>query len=724
MESFHGKETGNDMSNNSMTVKKSLEQLRVDYLNGDEKAFEEIYLSEIGKVFAIANSFLKNEAEAEDISQQVFLKLLETMPNVQTNLRGYLQQMTRNLCIDHMRKHKPTLFSSMGTDEQEDWFEESIEDETVVFRPEIAAQRKELIEATREIISELSDVQRLCIHMKEYEGMAYQDIADALQIPLSKVKNSIFAAKKQIKEKMQQRKLYAAAPFALFVLMYQESVQAAEIPPEVATRILDGMKGGFVQAGKEATAKAAGNALADAAKAGGDAGTEAAKEAAEGASAGTAAGVSFSAIKTAVLIVVASVIVAAGGYGIAKVMDDKKTDVQTEEYGASSETETAIQADGNETGNEVEAIAEEGKTVGKDDSEATGEYGDEQPRDDVFAQVDYAQQMTLEQQKALNYTIARVFAYQEVDNPNGISGLWGGESPFSASLTHSPDEPLFTDDKAKLYFLYAVLTETQFFDFEKDAALVQGEICEKYSIKPEKLEQLLYVLLDEKFEKMGEGLSIEPLQYKGGEYIYTVGDGGEGNSPVCEIEAVTLVAENQVEITGITYFVTWDFFDTLTRYVSPHTFRAQGYLNAESPSGITLTGIAYDENGTINIKTTQITIDDLYELATAGVGMSGEYTVTDQPESNENLGDYILPESDQRLLTEEDLANLTQEQLRYARNEIYARHGRKFTSLDLSCYFESKSWYVPSVEADDFSDECLSEIELKNLELIRRMEAQ
>lgn len=86
--------------------------------------------------------------------------------------------------------------------------------------------------------------------------------------------------------------------------------------------------------------------------------------------------------------------------------------------------------------------------------------------------------------------------------------------------------------------------------------------------------------------------------------------------------------------------------------------------------------------------------------------------------------DYIFPDSSQRYLTENDLAGLTPEELRIARNEIYARHGRKFTSPELQQYFDGKPWYIPSIEAGDFKDEMLNEVERYNTRLISGYEKQ
>ncbi|MDR3759202.1 MULTISPECIES: YARHG domain-containing protein [Enterocloster] len=86
--------------------------------------------------------------------------------------------------------------------------------------------------------------------------------------------------------------------------------------------------------------------------------------------------------------------------------------------------------------------------------------------------------------------------------------------------------------------------------------------------------------------------------------------------------------------------------------------------------------------------------------------------------------EYILPDSSTRYLTGTDIAGLTSEELRLARNEIYARHGRKFKDEALQAYFNSKSWYAGTIEPERFSDDALlSDVERKNLELIKAREA-
>ena len=90
----------------------------------------------------------------------------------------------------------------------------------------------------------------------------------------------------------------------------------------------------------------------------------------------------------------------------------------------------------------------------------------------------------------------------------------------------------------------------------------------------------------------------------------------------------------------------------------------------------------------------------------------------------EEEAEYILPESASRLLTEADLENLTQEDLRIARNEIYARHGTKFLDEGLQEYFNGKSWYNGTIEPDDFKEDMLSEIERTNEDTIVNYETK
>ena len=87
---------------------------------------------------------------------------------------------------------------------------------------------------------------------------------------------------------------------------------------------------------------------------------------------------------------------------------------------------------------------------------------------------------------------------------------------------------------------------------------------------------------------------------------------------------------------------------------------------------------------------------------------------------DEDNSEYIIANSSQAELTEYDLQGLSAQELTYARNEIYARHGYIFNSSELNEYFNSKSWY----KADDSFSGTLEGVEQKNAAFILEYQTQ
>jgi hypothetical protein len=88
-------------------------------------------------------------------------------------------------------------------------------------------------------------------------------------------------------------------------------------------------------------------------------------------------------------------------------------------------------------------------------------------------------------------------------------------------------------------------------------------------------------------------------------------------------------------------------------------------------------------------------------------------------------GEYIFPNSGFEKLTDSDLKGKNSSELLLGRNEIYARHGRKFTNDEIRAYFESCSWYKVS-DSYNYDDDAanLNSIEKENVNLIRKYEAE
>lgn len=130
----------------------------------------------------------------------------------------------------------------------------------------------------------------------------------------------------------------------------------------------------------------------------------------------------------------------------------------------------------------------------------------------------------------------------------------------------------------------------------------------------------------------------------------------------------------------------------------------------------------YDFNEELNLTLTPGTVYQYqYFVKYDGTWYNGtvqSFTTNGTAPSVTETEDYIIADSDTRVVTEDELKCFTAEELRLARNEIYARYGRIFKSADLDNYFRSKNWYRPTVEADKFDESILNTIEKGNIKTI------
>lgn len=99
-------------------------------------------------------------------------------------------------------------------------------------------------------------------------------------------------------------------------------------------------------------------------------------------------------------------------------------------------------------------------------------------------------------------------------------------------------------------------------------------------------------------------------------------------------------------------------------------------------------------------------------------GGDGNYSSASSYVGNSNTSEYILNGSDSRYIGKSEISNMDNKTMELALNEIYARHGRKFNTKEISDYFNSKSWYHGTIEPNDFSESVINKYERANIDLI------
>lgn len=119
-------------------------------------------------------------------------------------------------------------------------------------------------------------------------------------------------------------------------------------------------------------------------------------------------------------------------------------------------------------------------------------------------------------------------------------------------------------------------------------------------------------------------------------------------------------------------------------------------------------------------------VEPLFKISIINSNATGETSWDEKPTAvirQINAGpveeEFLLPESNSRILEVKELSGMTKAELRIARNEIYARYGWRFESEELADYFEGKAWYVPG---ENVVDTILSDVERANIKLISEAE--
>jgi len=157
-------------------------------LQGDELAWESIVQQYRRKVFNVAYKFVGRHEEAEDLTQDIFIKIFKSLGTFdrRANFQTWLISVSRNLCIDHYRSVRQ---ERQAIDRQIDPNELS-----PVARepgPIAAIEQQDRVLLLREALAALPESLRKAVLMRDIQELTYQEIADKLQLPEGTVKSRI-----------------------------------------------------------------------------------------------------------------------------------------------------------------------------------------------------------------------------------------------------------------------------------------------------------------------------------------------------------------------------------------------------------------------------------------------------------------------------------------------------------------------------------------------------
>lgn len=170
-------------------------------LDGNQLSFQLLVERYQDRIFGLARHYTRSSVELEDLVQDTFIKAyhrLETFQH-QSSFSTWLYRIAVNTCLDFLKRRGR---NPVQTVEDPELIETSSPGRGAgsLGSPDAALEREEIIQVTHEALEELPEIFRTVLVLREFEEMAYQDIADLLDISIGTVESRLFRARARFKE--------------------------------------------------------------------------------------------------------------------------------------------------------------------------------------------------------------------------------------------------------------------------------------------------------------------------------------------------------------------------------------------------------------------------------------------------------------------------------------------------------------------------------------------
>jgi RNA polymerase sigma-70 factor (ECF subfamily) len=174
-------------------------------LKQDQEAFRILLARYQRPVYAIVRRMVQNDEEARDLAQEAFIRAFKNLKQFDQSRKfsSWLFRIANNLCIDHYRRRKldtVPLVRQYDGDEETQW---DLPDESP--DPAETFSDRERSRRLLAAVESLPPTYRIVIVLRHQQGLAYDEIAEATELPLGTVKARIHRAHKLLKEKLTRQ---------------------------------------------------------------------------------------------------------------------------------------------------------------------------------------------------------------------------------------------------------------------------------------------------------------------------------------------------------------------------------------------------------------------------------------------------------------------------------------------------------------------------------------
>lgn len=171
--------------------------------NGDRMAYDFLMVRYQNRVASHLQTFVKNPHEVSDLTQETFLKAWQGLANFRQDSQFYtwIYRIATNTALTYLSRRKAPLLESELSEAGRSEYDSASSQQP---DPEHSCVVNELQEVIQAAMADLPEDQRETLHLREWQGMSYQDIAEALQVPVGTVRSRIHRARDFIDRSIDQ----------------------------------------------------------------------------------------------------------------------------------------------------------------------------------------------------------------------------------------------------------------------------------------------------------------------------------------------------------------------------------------------------------------------------------------------------------------------------------------------------------------------------------------
>jgi RNA polymerase sigma-70 factor (ECF subfamily) len=189
-----------------LTTEREIDQLLVERVQrGDKKAFELLVIKYQRKLMRLVSRLVRDQAEAEDVVQEAFIKAYRALPQFRGDSAFYT--WLYRIGINTAKNYLVTQGRRAPTSTEADVEEAETFDDGDRLRdintPESLLATKQIAQTLNAAMDELPEELRMAITLREIEGLSYDEIAESMGCPIGTVRSRIFRAREAISEKLR-----------------------------------------------------------------------------------------------------------------------------------------------------------------------------------------------------------------------------------------------------------------------------------------------------------------------------------------------------------------------------------------------------------------------------------------------------------------------------------------------------------------------------------------